>query len=86
MELAIVILWLITYFGLIVYAARGGNLMVGFLIMAVIWIALCMIGGQLTWDDAMVNILQGGPESWGATAVNVVFGSWFGRAGHRYCS
>lgn len=79
MELAIGILLLITYFGLIVYAARGGNLMVGFLIMAVIWIALCMIGGQLTWDDAMVNILQGGPESWGATAVNVVFGSWFGR-------
>ncbi len=79
MDLAIGILLLITYFGLIVYAARGGNLMVGFLIMAVIWIALCMIGGQLTWDDAMVNILQGGPESWGATAVNVVFGSWFGR-------
>ena len=79
MDLAIGILLLITYFGLIVYAARGGNLMVGFLIMAVVWVALSMIGGQLTWDNAMVNIFQGGPESWGATAVNVVFGSWFGR-------
>lgn len=27
----------------------------------------------------MVDILQGGPESWGATAVVVIFGSWFGR-------
>ncbi len=79
MELAIGIILLITYFALIGYAARGGNLMVGFLIMAVIWIGLCMIGGQLTWGDAMTNILQGGPESWGATAVNVIFGSWFGR-------
>lgn len=79
MELAIGIILLITYFALIGYAARGGNLMVGFLIMAVIWIGLCMIGGQLTWGEAMTNILQGGPESWGATAVNVIFGSWFGR-------
>lgn len=27
----------------------------------------------------MMNILQGGSESWGATAVVVIFGSWFGR-------
>ena len=26
-----------------------------------------------------MNILQGGSESWGATAVVVIFGSWFGR-------
>lgn len=79
MELAMGIILLITYFGLIYYAARGGNLMVGFLIMGVTWTALCIIGGVLSWEDAMTNILQGGPESWGATAVNVIFGSWFGR-------
>lgn len=79
MDLVIGIILLITYFALIVYAAKGGNLMVGFLIMAVIWTALCIIGGELTWDEAMVDIFQGGPESWGATAVNVIFGSWFGR-------
>lgn len=73
------IILLITYFGLIYFAARGGNLMVGFFIMAVIWVTLCIIGGELTWEDAQKNIFQGGPESWGATAVNVIFGSWFGR-------
>lgn len=86
MDVFIGILLLISYFGLIIYAAKGGNLMVGFFIMAVIWIALCMIGGNLQWNptdpdvpSAMRDILQGGPESWGATAVNVIFGSWFGR-------
>lgn len=79
MDLVIGIILLITYFLLIFYAARGGNLMIGFLGMGVIWTVLCIIGGKLTWDDAMVKIFQGGPESWGATAVNVVFGSWFGR-------
>lgn len=79
LTLLIGIILLITYFGLIYYAARGGNLMVGFLIMAIIWTALSILGGELTWDGAMTNIFQGGPESWGATAVNVIFGSWFGR-------
>lgn len=79
MDLAIGIVLLITYFLLIFYAARGGNLMIGFLGMGVIWTALCIVGGELSWSDAMVNIFQGGPESWGATAVNVIFGSWFGR-------
>lgn len=73
------IILLITYFGLIYFAARGGNLMIGFFVMAVIWVTLCIIGGELTWTEAQTNIFQGGPESWGATAVNVIFGSWFGR-------
>lgn len=73
------ILLLISYFGLIYFAAKGGNLMLGFLIMAIIWVALGMIGGQITWDVAQVKVFQGGPESWGATAVVVIFGSWFGR-------
>lgn len=78
-DLLIGIILLISYIGLAVYAAKGGNLMIGFFIMAVIWTAASIVGGRLTWDDAMSNILQGGPESWGATAVNVIFGSWFGR-------
>lgn len=79
MEIVIGIILLISYFWLIKFAATGGNLMIGFFIMAVLWTGLSIIGGQITWDDAMVNILQGGPESWGATAVVVIFGSWFGR-------
>jgi predicted histidine transporter YuiF (NhaC family) len=73
------ILLLISYFGLIYFAAKGGNLMLGFLVMAVIWVALGMVGGKITWDVAQTQVFQGGPESWGATAVVVIFGSWFGR-------
>ncbi|MSS77092.1 citrate transporter [Anaerococcus sp. WCA-380-WT-2B] len=79
MELAIGIALIISYIGLAIYAARGGNLMTGFFVMAVIWLFFCILGGKLTWEDGMKDILQGGPESWGATAVNVIFGSWFGK-------
>lgn len=73
------ILLLISYFGLIYFAAKGGNLMLGFLIMAILWVVLGMVGGEITWEIAQVKVFQGGPESWGATAVIVIFGSWFGR-------
>jgi hypothetical protein len=79
MEMVIGILLLLTFVAFIVYAVKGGNLMIGFLVMAIIWSVLGMIGGQFTWAEAQVNIFQGGPESWGATAVVVVFGSWFGQ-------
>ncbi|MBU5294130.1 citrate transporter [Anaerosalibacter bizertensis] len=79
MDIFIGIILLITYLGLIYYAARGGNLMIGFAVMAIIWVGLCIAGGQLTWEEAQLNIFQGGPESWGPTAVIVIFGSWFGR-------
>lgn len=79
MDIAIGIILLITYVGLIYYAARGGNLMIGFAVMAVIWAGLSILGGELTWAEAQLNVFQGGPESWGPTAVIVIFGSWFGR-------
>ncbi|MCO7150232.1 gluconate:proton symporter [Vagococcus lutrae] len=79
MEMTIGIILLITYFCLIYFAAKGGNLMIGFFVMAIIWAGLSIVGGELTWADAMLNVFQGGPESWGATAVIVIFGSWFGR-------
>lgn len=79
MDLIIGIILLISYFGLIYYAARGGNLMIGFFIMAVTWGLLSIFGGELGWNGFLNNIMQSGPESWGATAVNVIFGSWFGR-------
>lgn len=79
MNITIGIILLITYFCLIYFAAKGGNLMIGFLVMAVIWAGLSIVGGELTWETAMVDVFQGGPESWGATAVIVIFGSWFGR-------
>lgn len=79
MDFIIGIILLISYFLLIRFAAKGGNLMIGFFVMAIIWVFFSIVGGQLTWEAAMLDVFQGGPESWGATAVIVIFGSWFGR-------
>jgi hypothetical protein len=73
------ILLLISFIGFTIYAVKGGNLMIGFLIMAIIWTVLGMIGGVISWDTAQKVVFEGGPESWGATAVVVVFGSFFGQ-------
>lgn len=79
LETVIGIILLITFAGFTYYAVKGGNLMIGFLVMAIVWVALGMIGGVITWDQAQKVVFQGGPESWGATAVVVIFGSWFGQ-------
>ena len=95
MEYIIGILLLIPFAGLAVYAVRGGNLMMGMLIMGVIWTALPLIGNTFATNpefiasypgvtdisvvDAITNVFQSGPEGWGNVLVNVVFGAWFGR-------
>lgn len=95
MEYVIGILILITFAGLAVYAARGGNLMLGMLVMAILWTVLPMVGNRLvtstefltanadlvsmSWIEAFTKVFQGGPEGWGTVLVNVVFGAWFGR-------
>ncbi len=95
MEYVIGVLLLLSFFGLVVYAVRGGNLMMGIFVMAIIWTVLPMIGNAvvsnpefisanadaigITWKDALTNVFQSGPEGWGATLVNVIFGAWFGR-------
>ncbi len=84
------IILLVTYIAFIVYAARGGNLMLGLFIMAALWGALGMIGGaglpegQTTWDWTAINsvlttVFNDGPTGFGATAIYIIFGSWFGR-------
>ncbi len=79
LETIIGIILLLTFIGFTIYAVKGGNLMIGFLVMAIVWVALGMLGGTITWEDAQTTVFQGGPESWGATAVVVIFGSWFGQ-------
>lgn len=94
-EFIIGILLLISFAGLVVYAVKGGNLMTGILIMAVIWTALPLIGNALVTNpdfiaensnivnmsvvDALKKVFQGGPEGWGGVLVNFIFGAWFGR-------
>ena len=95
MEYLIGILLLAAFFGLVVYAVRGGNLMMGILVMAVVWTALPLIGNavvtnpefisananivELSLTDALTRVFQSGPEGWGNVLVNVMFGAWFGR-------
>ena len=90
MNTIIGILLLITFLVFAVYAAKGGNLMMGFFVMAVLWAGLGAIAGVTTWNateaqaaEGMIDINNGifqqGPELWGTTAVAIIFGSWFGR-------
>lgn len=79
MQTAVGVLLLITFFAFIYYAAKGGNLLLGLFSMAVIWSALGVIGGVLDWATINKTIFQAGPEGFGPTAVNIIFGSWFGR-------
>ena len=95
MEYIIGILLLMSFVGLAVYAVRGGNLMMGMLIMAIIWTVLPLIGNTFATNpefigsypgitdisvvDAITKVFQSGPEGWGNVLVNVVFGAWFGR-------
>ena len=79
MNIAIGVILLITYFIFIFYAAKGGNLLLGLFVMAILWSGLSLIGGTVTLTDINTTIFQAGPEGFGPTAINIIFGSWFGR-------
>lgn len=53
MEYIIGILLLISFVGLAVYAVRGGNLMMGMLIMAIIWTVLPLIGNTFATNPGI---------------------------------
>ena len=79
MQTVLGIILLITFLAFIYYAARGGNLMLGLFVMAVLWSGIGVLGGTVTWTDINTTIFDGGPTGFGATAVYIIFGSWFGR-------
>lgn len=79
METVLGIIILITFVAFMVYAIRGGNLMLGLFVMALLWAAIGAIGGVVTWNDINTTILDGGPTGFGPTAIYIIFGSWFGR-------
>lgn len=79
MEMILGIILLITFFAFIVYAIRGGNLMLGLFVMALLWAGIGALGGTVTWNDVNTTILDGGPTGFGPTAIYIIFGSWFGR-------
>ena len=79
MQTTIGIILLVTYLIFIVYAFRGGNLMLGLFVMAVVWCALGVLGGSVDWKSINIAIFNDGPLGFGPTAINIIFGSWFGR-------
>lgn len=69
------ILLLITFIGLIIYCMKGGNLLVGFILTAIVW---CIIG-RVPINIVVTNIFQTSVENYGKTIAIIVFGAWFGR-------
>lgn len=59
MEYIIGILLLISFVGLAVYAVRGGNLMMGMLIMGVIWTVLPLIGNTFVTNPDFIAAYPG---------------------------
>lgn len=75
MDTIILILLAVTFVALVVYILKGGNVMIGFFALAVIWGVL----GGMNIDDIQNTIIHGGATGYGATVVIMAFGAWFAR-------
>ncbi|WP_125589046.1 transporter permease [Companilactobacillus jidongensis] len=71
----IAILLLITFAAFIYYILKGGNLMVGFFVMAILWALI----GMVPFDTAIQKVFAEPALNYGPTIIYIVFGSWFGR-------
>jgi len=88
-EIVIGIFMIVTFIGMIIYAIKGMNLMVGFFLMATIWTGLALIGNRFSPHPAMakggllsvlVNVYQTGPANYASSIlVYIFFGAFFGR-------
>lgn len=81
LDFIIGIILLVSFIGFIVYAYKGYNLMIGFVLMSILWVSLPVLfsQGSLSLNDALQTVFQTAPEKWGAVLVNIFFGSFFGR-------
>ncbi|MBJ7697649.1 gluconate:proton symporter [Weissella confusa] len=70
----IAILLLLTFVGFI-YIFKGGNLMVGFFVMAILWAVI----GLVPFDVAIKKVFAEPALNYGPTIIYIAFGSWFGR-------
>lgn len=64
-----------TFFIFVFYAMKGGNLTVGFFVMAVLWTLI----GRIPLQKAVTEIFTEPVLNYGKTAAYIIFGSWFGR-------
>ncbi|WP_305039035.1 citrate transporter [Enterococcus faecium] len=83
------ILLVISFFFMVWYCVKGYNLMVGFAIMATVWMGLALVGNTFSPNPAMegqgvidvlTHIYTTGPAEYAKSIlVNVFFGAFFGR-------
>ncbi|MCG4282693.1 hypothetical protein [Lacticaseibacillus saniviri] len=69
------LLLVLTFVLFIVYAMRGGNLTVGFFVMAIAWTVI----GLVPLNIAIKEIFTDPVLKYGGTALYIILGSWFGR-------
>jgi H+/gluconate symporter-like permease len=69
------ILLIVTFIGLIIYCMKGGNLLVGFLVTAILW---CIIA-QVPMQTVVTTVFEKSVEAYGSTIAVIIFGAWFGR-------
>ncbi len=79
MEVLFTIILLISYLVFVGYIMKGGNLLMGFILMSVIWIPIGVIGGQIDWATFNGTIMQTAPSNIGTNVVLVFVGSWLGQ-------
>jgi len=95
MQYLIGILLLAAFMGMVVYSIKGGNLMLGILVMTILWFGLPWLGFQFITDPAFLKgnedlaattflsgvtkVFQTAPENFGKTLITFIMGSWFGR-------
>ena len=69
------ILLIVTFIGFVYYAMKGGNLTVGFFVMALAWTII----GLTPVNVAVKEIFTDPVLNYGKTALYIILGSWFGR-------
>lgn len=74
-DTVIAVLLLITFAGFIFYVFKGGNLLVGFFVMAILWAII----GLVPLNTAVQKIIAEPALNYAPTIMYIVFGSWFGR-------
>ncbi|WP_273750824.1 gluconate:proton symporter [Leuconostoc mesenteroides] len=74
-NIIISILLLLTFVGFIYYIVKGGNLVIGFFVMALLWSVI----GLVPFDQVVQKVITDPALNYGPTIIYIVFGSWFGR-------
>lgn len=74
-NIIISILLLLTFVGFIYYIVKGGNLVIGFFVMALLWSVI----GLVPFNKVIQDVIATPALNYGPTIIYIVFGSWFGR-------